>query len=585
MSTYGTLLRVTSFGESHGKAIGCVIDGFLPNVEIDFDLIQKQLNRRRPNQSKLTSNRNEQDKIIILSGFDENKTLGTPIAFLINNEDVKKENYSSFINIPRPGHGDYTYFMKYNVKNKSGSSRFSGRETATRVAAGACIEQWLNSFYNCTIICYVHSVGTIKLPDHVSKNFEQYPPSRDLIDTYGSVRYDERRKIFIDFFNNMYNENGILLGKHLLQQDKSICQTYHTRLSEKDNHISDKSWNKGNETSTNELKCKEKNQDDGYVILQTRCPHPFTAVQICSYILKLKNAGDSIGGIATCVVKNVPIGIGEPIFEKIEAELGKIILSIPAVKGIEFGTGFHGTYMLGSEHNDLFTTLDCKQEEGTTPNGRIQMNTVGNKLREELHEWNYTTDSFFFKINDSHRPGDVSNRSGDASNRSGDVSNRSGDASNRSGDVSNRSGDVSNRSGDASNRSGDVSNPSEEHIDESIRKKVPSKVEKLLVTKTNNCGGILAGITTGNNIVFRSAIKPVSSIQIEKETCDFYGKMCKLKVKGMHDCCILPRIPPIIEASACIVIGDMILRQVAKYSYNKLPSLGCISSSTTEWNR
>ncbi|CAA9989100.1 chorismate synthase, putative [Plasmodium knowlesi strain H] len=509
MSTYGTLLKVTSFGESHGKAIGCVIDGFLPNIEINFSLIQKELNRRRPNQSKLTSSRNEEDKLIVLSGFDENRTLGTPITFLINNEDVKKEHYSSFIDIPRPGHGDYTYFKKYNIKNKSGSSRFSGRETATRVAAGACIEQWLQNYYHCSIVCYVHSVGNIKLPEEVVKNFERNPPSRDLVDTYGAVKYDQARGIFCDFFGNVYNADGKFLRGGGVTYERAVpsdgdLENAHERLT-----------------------------DPGeYTLLQTRCPHPFTAVQICSYILKLKEAGDSIGGIATCIVQNVPIGIGEPIFEKMESELGKIILSIPAVKGIEFGSGFDGTYMLGSEHNDLFRPLDAS-EERYYQRGWSLTNSVDNNGGEVTSRGAHAEEGIFFEKNYCHLRDHTSNRS-------------------------------------------------DTPIEQSMRQTSPPRSEKLLITTSNNCGGILAGITTGNNIVFRAAIKPVSSIQIEKETSNFSGQKCKLKVKGMHDCCILPRLPPIIEACTSIVIGDMILRQVAKYGHSRLPSLGYLSRSTKE---
>lgn len=533
MSTYGTLLKVTSFGESHGKAIGCVIDGFLPNVEINFDLIQRQLNRRRPNQSKLTSNRNEPDKLIVLSGFDENKTLGTPITFLINNEDVIKKNYSSFIDIPRPGHGDYTYFKKYNVKNKSGSSRFSGRETATRVAAGACIEQWLHTFYNCTIVCYVHSVGNIKLPEQVSKDFERNPPSRDLVDAHGAVKYHQGRGTFTDFFGNVYNANGeFLRGGEAAPEGATPADGTPTD---------------GNPTDDPLANARERLSDPGEcTLLQTRCPHPLTAVKICSYILKLKKAGDSIGGVATCIAHNVPVGIGEPIFEKMEAELGKIILSIPAVKGIEFGSGFDGTYMLGSDHNDLFGTLDVP-EEGPCQRGWTLTDALDSKRGEVT-------------------PGGSRAQEGTSFEK----------------DACHRSGHLSNGSDHPSNGSGNPPNGSDPRVDESTRETSPPSGEKLLVTTSNNCGGILAGITTGNNIVFRSAIKPVSSIQIEKETCNFFGEKCKLKVTGMHDCCILPRLPPIIEASTSIVIGDMILRQVAKYGHSKLPSVGSLSRSTRE---
>ncbi|EUD68543.1 chorismate synthase [Plasmodium inui San Antonio 1] len=521
MSTYGTLLKVTSFGESHGKAIGCVIDGFLPNIEINFDLIQKQLNRRRPNQSKLTSNRNEQDKLIVLSGFDENKTLGTPITFLINNEDVKKENYSSFIDIPRPGHGDYTYFKKYNVKNKSGSSRFSGRETATRVAAGACIEQWLKNFYHCTIVCYVHSVGHIRLPEEIIRKFERNPPSRDFVDMHGAVKYDQRRGTFSDFFGNVYNADGeFLRGGGFTCGGGVTCGG----VAPTGEAIPiDGALANAHELLSNPDEC---------TLLQTRCPHPFTAVQICSYILKLKEAGDSVGGVATCIVHNVPIGIGEPIFEKMEAELGKIILSIPAVKGIEFGSGFDGTYMLGSDHNDLFSTLD-ESEERPYQRGWTVIDELDSKRGEMTPRGGHAEESTFYEKDDPHR-------------------------------------------------SHHPSNGSYPLINESRRKTYHHSSEKLLVTTTNNCGGILAGITTGNNIVFRSAIKPISSIQIEKETCNFFGQKCKLKVRGMHDCCILPRLPPIIEASTSIVIGDMILRQVAKYGHRELPFVGYLSRSRNE---
>ncbi|SBT02710.1 chorismate synthase, putative [Plasmodium ovale] len=556
MSTYGTLLKVTSFGESHGKAVGCVIDGFLPNITINFELIQKQLDRRRPNQSKLTSNRNEKDKLIVISGFENNITLGTPITFLIYNEDIKRENYAPFTNIPRPGHGDYTYFMKYHVKSKSGSSRFSGRETATRVAAGACIEQWLNNFYNCTIISYVHSVGNIKIPDNVSKILEKNPPSRVLIDTYGCVKYNEKKRIFMDYFNNTYDINGCTIcehtqGENLMEHPTSDVQNNRSngdkRVSNRCNISNDNRYvccdMASLNDSVNNAECSNirSNGDNTseWVELQTRCPHPHTAIQMCSHILQLKDRGDSIGGIATCIIKNAPIGIGEPIFDKMEAELAKSILSIPAVKGIEFGSGFNGSYMLGSEHNDIFIPL-CngekeqifeEDEEEEKKIKKENLYTYNDEKREEGNRCNFAKEEKNFPKNNF----DNAHENLDATEEKIAVSKVRTDASNVRTNVSNKS--------------------------------------TLLITKTNNCGGILAGITTGNNIVFRSAIKPVSSIQIEKETSDFDGKMCTLRVKGMHDCCILPRLPPIIEAASSITIGDMILRQIAKYGDRYLPAL------------
>ncbi|KYO01922.1 chorismate synthase [Plasmodium gaboni] len=515
MSTYGTLLKVTSYGESHGKAIGCVIDGFLPNIEINFDLIQKQLDRRRPNQSKLTTNRNEKDKLVILSGFDENKTLGTPITFLIYNEDIKKEHYNSFINIPRPGHGDYTYFMKYHVKNKSGSSRFSGRETATRVAAGACIEQWLYKFYNCSIVSYVHSVGNIKIPEQVSKELEnENPPSRDMVDYYGTVRYNEKEKIFMDCFNRLYDIDGSIIETDEYKKNiLTIPSMDNTYINVSLNKCNIKQVDNNNNINDNDKEYINSEKNDEWIYLQTRCPHPYTAIQMCSYILKLKNKGDSVGGIATCIIQNPPIGIGEPIFDKMEAELAKMILSIPAVKGIEFGSGFNGTYMFGSDHNDIFLPVDkmsTKKESHEDENQNMSYYPPNKNKHDQI--LNSTKEYMCTKNNKNFN-----------------------------------------------NIHNNITSNNNE--------------EKLLVTKTNNCGGVLAGITTGNNIVFRSAIKPVSSIQIEKETSDFYGNICSLKVQGRHDCCILPRLPAVIEASSSIVIGDLILRQIAKYGDKNLPSL------------
>ncbi|CDU18921.1 chorismate synthase, putative [Plasmodium yoelii] len=506
MSTYGTLLKVTTFGESHGKGIGCVIDGFLPNITINFEEIQKQLNRRKPNQSKLTSNRNEPDKLIVLSGFDDNKTLGTPITFLIKNQDVKKNLYSNFINIPRPGHGDYTYFMKYNVKNKSGSSRFSGRETATRVAAGSCIGQWLKNYYNIHIVSYVYSVGNIKIPKIINDMFEKWPPSKELVDKFGCVKYNQDKKIFMDYFNNIYDLDGILI------------------FSEKE---------KNNIIQCNDKKIIKENIE--WVILQTRCPHPYTAIQICSCILKIKNKGDSIGGIATCVIQNVPIGIGEPIFDKLESELGKIILSIPAIKGIEFGSGFSGSYMLGSEHNDLFIPLE--KNDAINSYFKEENKCVHPNINEIKECYQYEQIKKELEMDNTN---DDKKKKNMCKNEYGEKNV--------------------------------CKNEYEEKHISNIYCTIPNK-HKLLITKSNNCGGILAGISTGNNIIFRSAIKPVSSIQIEKETSDFEGNICTLKVKGMHDCCILPRIPPVIEASSSIVIGDMILRQISKYGDKNLPSI------------
>jgi chorismate synthase len=267
-NSFGNIFKLTTFGESHGVAIGGIIDGCPSGLQFDFNAIQRELNRRRPGQSEIVTQREESDKVEFLSGIFENKTTGTPISFSIKNADQRLKDYSHIKDVYRPSHADYTYDKKYGVRDYRGGGRSSARETACRVVAGAIAKQLLK---NVTINAFTSSVGDIFIDK----------PYQDL-----------------DF----------------------------TKI----------------ENNT------------------VRCPDEATAKKMISRINDIKKQGDTIGGTVTCVIQNVPIGLGEPVFDKLHAELGKAMLSINAVKGFECGSGFCGASMKGSEHNDLFN------KDGTT---------------------------------------------------------------------------------------------------------------------------------------------------------------------------------------------------------------------------
>jgi chorismate synthase len=264
-NTFGHLFRVTTFGESHGGAVGCVIDGCPPLIEISEEEIQKEMDRRKPGQSAITTPRKEQDTIHILSGIFEGKTTGTPILLLANNTDIRPEDYGNLIETYRPGHADYTYETKYGIRNWKGSGRASARETLARVAAGALAKKFLKEKLGIEILSYVEQVGNIRTD----------------ID-YQTVTMDQI-------------ESNII-----------------------------------------------------------RCPDQEKAKEMIRLIEEVRDDGDSIGGIIKGVIKYVPPGLGEPVFDKIPAELGKAMLSINAVKGFEIGSGFEGTKLRGSQHNDEF---------------------------------------------------------------------------------------------------------------------------------------------------------------------------------------------------------------------------------------
>jgi len=354
-STFGTLLRVTTFGESHGKAVGAILDGCPANLPLTEADIQPQLDRRRPGQSTLTTPRDEADTVTILSGVENGVTLGTPIGLSVNNQDQRPNDYGEMSDVPRPSHADYTYLMKYGVKASSGGGRSSARETIGRVAAGAIAEKWLKArFGDLSIVAYVSSVGAIEAPAIKAEGL-----SRALVDA-----------------------------------------------------------------------------------TPVRCPDADAAQKMIAAIEEARDAKDSLGGTVTCICRGLPAGLGEPVFDKLEAKLAQAMLSLPAVKGFEIGSGFPGAQMRGSEHNDAFV-----------------------------------------------------------------------------------------QKGDG------------------------------LGTTTNYSGGVQGGISNGEPIVFRIAIKPVATIGLAQETVDLNGEPTTLEAKGRHDPCVLPRAVPIVEAMAALVLADAALQQ------------------------
>lgn len=352
-NSFGQIYKITTFGESHGGGVGVVIDGCPPGIEITEEEIQKDLDRRKPGQSEITTPRKEADTIHILSGVFEGKTTGTPILLLAYNEDIKSEDYLNLKDAYRPGHADYTYFKKYGLRDWKGSGRASARETLARVAAGSIAQKYLREKLGVEIFSFVEQVGDIKTS--------------------------------IDF-NTVTHEDI----------EKNIV----------------------------------------------RCPDQKIAEEMIKLIESIRDDGDSIGGVIRSVIKNVPAGLGEPVFDKLPADLAKAMMSINATKGFEFGSGFEGVKMKGSEHND----------------------------------------EFFIKNGET----------------------------------------------------------------------------KL---KTNNAGGTLGGISTGENIYFRLAFKPVSTIKKQQHTVNLQNKEVDLQASGRHDPCVLPRAVPIVDAMAALVIIDHYLRQ------------------------
>jgi len=341
-NSFGRIFRITTFGESHGKAVGVVVDGVPSKIPLCEEDVQKELNRRKPGQSEITTPRNEDDIVEIVSGVFEGMTTGTPICMIVYNQNQRSKDYDKVKNLFRPGHADYTYYMKYGMRDYRGGGRSSSRETIGRVCAGALAKKILSK-YNIDIFGYVKQVGKVK-GEKVVKEFVEQNPVR--------MADPEKYKVAYDL------------------------------------------------------------------------------------ILETKNRGDSVGALIEVIISGVPVGLGEPVFDRLNAELAKAIMSIPAVKGIEFGAGFSVVESFGSINNDEIT-----------PYGFM----------------------------------------------------------------------------------------------------------------SNNAGGTLGGISSGQDIIFRFAIKPPSSILIEKDTIDIMGNPKKIITEGRHDPCVAPRVVPIAEAMSAIVLVDFMM--------------------------
>ncbi len=345
-NTFGKLFRITTWGESHGKGVGVVVDGCPPKIPLNVNIIQTMLNRRRPGMSPASTTRREPDKAVIMSGVFDNMTTGTPIMVMVENKDADSKAYEPYSNLYRPGHGDITYMAKYGIRDWRGGGRASGRETVARVAAGAVAKALLDR-ENIQVCAYTIELGGIKA---------------------------EERDLSVADKNMFY------------------------------------------------------------------CPDMTAAEKMGERVLRVKEMGDSVGGIVEIQARGVPAGLGDPVFDKMDADLAKALMSIGAVKGVEIGSGFEAAAKLGSENNDSIT-----------PEG----------------------------------------------------------------------------------------------------------------FSSNNAGGILAGITNGDDIVVRVVVKPISSILIEQKTIDTSGKASTISTEGRHDISAIPRINVVCESMVRLVLADHYLRQQA----------------------
>ncbi len=345
-NSFGQAFRITTFGESHGGAVGVVVDGVTPGVELAAEDVQRQLDRRKPGQSSITTPRSEPDTVHLLSGIFEGKTTGTPLMMILYNSDADPSAYDSIKDKYRPGHADFTYLKKYGIRDWRGSGRASGRETAGRVAAGAVARKVLEA-QGIRALAYTKRSAGVECEDFVPEEIENNP---------------------------------------------------------------------------------------------LRACDPNAAREMLKRITEIKEQDDSVGGVIECRVTGVPLGLGEPVFDKLDAELAHGMLSIGSVKGIEFGAGFAAAEMTGSQHND-------------------QLGPIG--------------------------------------------------------------------------------------------------------FLTNNAGGIIGGISTGEEIIFRIVVKPTSSIARPQQTVDIMGTPQTIRTEGRHDACICPRIVPVVEAMTYLVLMDHLKRQQA----------------------
>ncbi len=282
-NTFGRLFRVTTFGESHGPAVGCVVDGVPPGVSLEATDVQAELDRRRPGQSRLTTQRKEGDRVEILSGVFEGRTLGTPIGLLVRNQDQRPEAYDELREIYRPSHADLAWDLKFGLRDHRGGGRSSARETVGRVAAGAVARAVLGTLPGFSVRAWVARVGEIDLES------ERLDWTREAVEAH-----------------------------------------------------------------------------------PTRCPDPATAARMEERILAARSAGDSVGGVVAGVVEGLPVGLGEPVFDRFEAELAHAMLGLPATKGFEIGSGFAGTRLQGSQHNDPYRSEDGRIVLASNRSGGVQ---------------------------------------------------------------------------------------------------------------------------------------------------------------------------------------------------------------------
>lgn len=405
MSTFGRAFRVTTFGESHCKAVGAIIDGCPGRMRLTEEDIQPQLTRRRPGQSRLTTPRSEKDKVTILSGTEFGHTLGTPIGLVVPNEDQRPHDYkakgepapgsltSDTVHVPRPGHADYNYLVKYGNKASSGGGRSSARETIGRVAAGAVAEKWLHETYGTEISSWVSSIGPHKLPEEAVPRTKEggFGWSREEVDTLGTLRLlrDPRawRAVSADLPAEKRRaaqaEADAEAEEDFLQKltGSAEAKAELAKLPSYEDHAGRLYSHEGVELS---LPFGELDAWRTEELLPIRCPHPPTAAKMATCIREVKGAEDSIGGSVSCVCRRVPPALGEPVFDRLEAMFAHAMLSLPATKGFEFGSGFEGTAMRGSQHNDPYvSTFDDPSADtafGATMSIRPSSNNAGGTL-------------------------------------------------------------------------------------------------------------------------------------------------------------------------------------------------------------
>jgi len=456
MSTFGSIFRVTTFGESHCKGVGAIVDGVPPRMQLTEADIQPQLTRRRPGQSRLTTPRAEKDLVTIMSGTEFGYTLGTPIGLFVPNEDQRPGDYKEMSMIPRPGHADFTYQVKYGTRASSGGGRSSARETIGRVAAGAIAEKWLHDTYGTSVSCWVSSIGTVEMPESAHALAEGGRGwSREEVDEIGCLRMlrdpahwhtisedeepdtDARKKAQIASENASEDAFLAALGGSAAQK---------AQLAKQPSYMDYKGtvYNHDGEVVP---KPKDMSKWETDELLPLRCPHPPTCCKMATLIRLVKSEKDSIGGTVACVCRDVPPALGEPVFDRLEAKLAHAMLSLPATKGFEFGSGFGGTVLRGSVHNDPFKSVT--DAAGGAAIGHVK----------------------------------------------------------------------------------------------------------------NHAGGTLGGISSGADIYFRVAVKPVSTIGRAQSTATFGGEDVVLEAKGRHDPCVLPRTPPLVEGMAALVLADAALMQ------------------------